>query len=90
MVNHLTFNNRVHTLSRHGGQREEDMRTALSVLCLAMLFCGALFGQDRLTTTGGDVLNGKFVKLEAGKVFFEAEKVGKLEIALANVKDLSL
>lgn len=51
------------------------MRSALCVLCLVTLFCSALFGQDRLTTTGGDVLNGKFVKLEAGKVFFEVEKV---------------
>ncbi|CAG0947843.1 hypothetical protein ANRL1_04617 [Anaerolineae bacterium] len=62
----------------------------LLTMITAIVFCGGLSAQDRLTTTGGDVLNGKFVKLEAGKIFFEAEKVGKLEIAVGNVKDLSL
>lgn len=66
------------------------MRISLLAILAIVLFSGALFGQDKLTTTGGDVLNGKFVKLEAGKIFFEAEKVGKLEIAVENVKDLTL
>ena len=72
------------------GERFNMKHLHLIPLMLVMLLCGALFGQDKLTTTGGDVLNGKFVKLEAGKVFFEAEKVGKLEIPVGNVKELVL
>ena len=66
------------------------MRATVWTLVLGLLFCGALAAQDKLTTTGGDVLNGKFVKLESGKIYFEADKVGKLEIPVGNVKDLSL
>ncbi len=60
-------------------------------LFLALAFFSAtLFAADKLTTTGGDVLVGKFIKLEAGKIFFEAEKVGAVQVAAADVKELQL
>lgn len=70
------------------------MKSLASVMLSALLaLCaGALTAQDadRLTTTGGDVLIGKFIKLEGGKVHFEAAKVGNVQVAPADIKEISL
>ncbi|MBZ0135363.1 MAG: DUF481 domain-containing protein [Planctomycetes bacterium] len=58
-------------------------------LLLLIVFAGALLADD-LTTTDGDVLVGKFEKLEGGEVYFTTDSVGLLKVPVAKVAALNL
>lgn len=64
------------------------MRKLLFVL-LICLAAGALRA-DELTTTEGDVLVGKFVKLEGGDVYFDTAAAGEVKIPADKVAGITL
>ena len=61
----------------------------LLVVLLAVLLAGPLLA-DELTTTEGDVLVGKFVKLEGGEVYFNTNAAGEVKVPADKVAGIKL
>jgi hypothetical protein len=65
---------------------------SLSRLLLVLLLVAAAVPvfADKLTTTDGDELVGKFVKLEGGKVYFKSKAAGEVQIPAEKVDGITL
>ena len=63
------------------------MRHLLTAAVLAV-FAANAFAQDRITLKNGDVLTGKIVTMEEGKVTIASPVLGEMKVAITDIEDL--
>ena len=83
---------RLQPRSSYHDTRELTEMTLMRILfcLLALLLLAAPLAADELTTTDGDKLVGKFVKLEGGEVYFNTNSSGEVKVPAGKVAGVVL